>query len=286
MYTIKELLDKTAAYFSEQGIESARLEAQLLMGRVLGLERVQLFMDLQRPLQNEEVARFRELVVRRVNGEPAAYIAGKKSFYRWDFTVNPAVLIPRPDTEHLVEEALRRKPGARSILDIGTGSGCLAVSLALLLEPERCLAVDISAEALEVASGNGRRLFAEEGRGACPIEFVQSDLFEKVSGQFDLIVSNPPYITEAEYAGLDRGVRDFEPGIALTAGEDGLSVYRRLLAEVSGYLQPGGLLLLEISDTVSDGVTDAGTRSGLTPVEIVRDFAGHRRVAVFTRPLP
>lgn len=283
VYTIKELLDRTSQYLTEQGLMNARLEAQLLLGAVLNMERVQLFMDLQRPLQNEEVTRFRALVVRRVNGEPAAYIAKKKAFYRWDFTVTPDVLIPRPDSEHLVEEALRRMPEAGSVLDIGTGSGCLAVSLALLLEPAITVAVDISAGALAVAEENGRRIFTEEGRGDCPVLFVLSDIYEKIDQKFDLIVSNPPYITADEYQKLERNVKEYEPRIALEAGEDGLDCYRRIISEAPGYLNRDGLLLLEVSDTVADGVEQLAAEAGFSAVETVPDLSGHRRVAVIRK---
>lgn len=248
VWTIRELLTWTAGHFQEKGIEAARREAELLLAHVLQTSRTDLLMRYDEQPADAERAKFRELITRRVGGWPVAYLVGSRGFYLLDFEVDPAVLIPRPDTETLVLEALNRlKPlTAPRVLDIGTGSGCIAVSLAHQKKDAQVTAIDISPDALAVAKRN-----AAKHNVADRITFLQGDLLAPLppGGTFDLIVSNPPYIAQSEFAGLSPDVRDHEPRLALDGGPDGLAFYRRLAASAGAFLKPGGSLLLEIGYT-------------------------------------
>jgi release factor glutamine methyltransferase len=207
-----------------------------------------------------------------------AYLRGIRDFYGASFHVNRDVLIPRPETELLVDLALAAAPCGR-LLDLGTGSGILAITLRRLFPAQAVVAVDVSAAALGVARGNAARLLgADHG-----IEFLEGDLFEPVAGTFSLIVSNPPYISQAEYACLEPNVRDYEPALALLAGEDGLAVVRRILADAREHLEPRGTLLVEVSPTTAaPALVLAGERGFQGKVE--RDLAGLDRVLVLVPP--
>jgi release factor glutamine methyltransferase len=238
-----------------KGVESARLEAQVLLAHILNCPRIELVArSLEQPT-DEERARFRELIKRRVDGWPVAYLVGQKEFYLLKFEVSPAVLVPRPDTETLVLEALRilKPQSAPAVLDLGTGSGCIAVSIAHQTKQNgaRVLATDISPDALDVARRN-----AEAHAVADRVAFAQGDLFAAVpaGAAFDLVVSNPPYVTPAELAGLTPDVREHEPRLALDGGPDGLAFYRRIAAGVGPFLKPGGRLVVEIGETQDDAV--------------------------------
>lgn len=239
-WTTLKILSWTKDYLAAKGIDNARLEAEWLLCAATGLDRVGLYLNFDKPLNDEELASYRVMVTRRGRREPLQHILGTQEFCGLEFEVTPDVLIPRHDTETLVQEALARMPGAATILDIGTGSGCIAVSLARQLPQVAITAVDISEAALAVARRNAER-------NGVAIEFLQGSLYEPVAGrQFDLIVSNPPYIPSRDIVVLEPEVRDFDPRGALDGGADGLDIYRALIPSALPCLNPGGWLLVEI----------------------------------------
>jgi release factor glutamine methyltransferase len=278
VWTIKALLAWTTDFLAKKGIENPRADAQILLGHVLGYDKTYLTVNFAEQPSETDRNRFKELVQRRVAGWPVAYLVGNRGFYTLDFEVTPAVLIPRPDTETLVLEALTwlkpfREP---AVLDLGTGSGCIAVTIAHEKKDARVTATDVSPDALEVARRNAACHGVAER-----VTFLQGDLFAPLSSgaAFDLVVSNPPYIAHHEFAELQREVRDHEPRGALDGGADGLAFYRRIAAGVGAFLKPGGRLLLEIGST-----QDADVRAilaGQPELEVgptLKDLVGHTRV--------
>lgn len=265
-WTIRDVLDWAARDFSARGIDSPRLDAELLVASALGIDRIGLYLDLNRPLQEEERSAIRPLMKRRRNREPVAYILGYRDFFGRRFEVTPDVLIPRPDTETLVEHALAQisVDAPCRVLDVGTGSGAIAVTLAAERPAARITATDISEAALQVA----RRNAVVHGVGD-RIVFEQVDLLQG-AGQYDVIVSNPPYIASPELEKLQDEVRMYEPEIALLAGEDGLDVVRRLLELSKTAAHAGAHILIEVGAEQAASVVDLGASSG-----------GWERVAVY-----
>jgi release factor glutamine methyltransferase len=240
IWTTLKVLDWTKEFLAVKGVENARREAEWLLCAATGLDRVGLYLNFERPLNDVELSAYRAMVARRGRREPLQHILGSQEFCGLDFEVTSSVLIPRYDTETLVDEAIARKPHARSVLDIGTGSGCIAVALARRLPDASVTATDISGDALEVARRNAVRHSAA-------IEFLQGALLEPVAGRgFDLIVSNPPYIPRNDIDVLEPEVRDFDPRGALDGGQDGLDIYRALIPAALSHLTPGGWLLVEV----------------------------------------
>ncbi len=244
-WTIRRVLAWTTENFKERGIESARLDAELLVAHALGLTRVALYMDLDRPLTDEERVAIRDLVKRRRQHEPVAYILGAKEFWGRSFSVSPAVLIPRPDTETVIEPALELLPAdaAGRALDLCTGSGIIGLTLAAERPGLTVDLTDLSPEALAVARTNAEALGV-----AARARFFEGDLFAPLEqdAQYLLIASNPPYIPDGEIATLPPDVRDHEPRLALAAGAEGMDVHRRSAAEAGRFLGPGGTLLVEV----------------------------------------
>lgn len=239
-WDVLKILNWTKGYLAEKGVENPRLEAEWMLCEALSLDRVGLYMNFDKPLSDSELAAYRAMIARRAKREPLQYILGSQEFLGLDFEVSPAVLIPRHDTEVLVNEALKRAGEADSILDIGTGSGCVAIAVAKALPEAHVSSVDISDAALSVARGNAER-------NAVNVEFHQGSLFEPFAGRrFDMIVSNPPYIPAADLATLQQEVRGFEPMNALDGGADGLDFYRRITEQAPGHLNPGGWLIFEV----------------------------------------
>ena len=281
-WTVARLLEWTTGRFKERGIDSPRLEAEILLACALGIRRIDLYVRHDQIVDDAGRARFRDMVRRRQEGCPTAHIVGKKEFYSLDFAVSPATLIPRPDTELLVDEALRQaKPLMEPLIaDIGTGTGCVAVALAHRLPKARIVAVDISPEALETARGNATRLGVADR-----VDFRLGDLLAPLAGlRPDLIVSNPPYIPTKDIAGLDPGVRDHEPTLALDGGPDGLRVIERLAEQALSLLAPGGRLLVEIGAGQEEGARRVLTRAGFTVESVRKDGGGHPRVVRAGRP--
>lgn len=272
-WTLLKLLRWTTGYFRDKGIDNPRLDAELLLSGALELDRVGLYLNYDRPLDSSELERIRPLVKRRAQREPLQYLLGTTEFWSLEFEVSPAVLIPRPDTEVLVEEALKRAGDSGSLLDVGTGSGAIALSFACERPGWQVTGLDLSPQALEVAARNAARNGLQE---RCRL--VEGDLAALPQEKFDLVVSNPPYISSAEYRELMPEVRDFEPQLALLAGDDGLECYRRLAEQARRVLNPGGWLLLEIGYRQQQAVTELLAAAGLKELFCRRDYADNPRV--------
>lgn len=271
-WTTLKVLTWTAGYLADKGVENARREAEWLLCQATGLDRVGLYLNFDKPLSDDELAGYRALVARRGKREPLQQILGSQEFDGLSFAVSPAVLIPRHDTETLLEQAVGCAPQARHILDIGTGSGCIAIALAKRLPEATITAVDLSSEALAVAQRNA------EAHNAT-VEFLPGSFFEPVAGRrFDLVVSNPPYITTAELAGLQPEVRDHEPRLALDGGPDGLAAYRVIVAQAPAHLQPGGWLLLEVGAGQAGDVATLLAQAGFGAIITATDPGGIQRV--------
>ena len=271
-WTVQKVLTWTKGYLDEKGVENARLETEWLLCAVTGLDRVGLYINYEKPLTDAELAAYRAMVARRAKREPLQYILGSQEFCGLDFEVTPAVLIPRHDTEVLVEEAVKRAPGAKSLLDIGVGSGCIAVALAKALPLAEIYGVETSPAALALAQRNAERHSAR-------ITFFEGSLFEPFKEQrFDLIVSNPPYIPTADLETVQPEVRDFEPIAALDGGKDGLDFYRAIVPEAVDHLTPGGLLLVEVGIGQAEPVSELFCRAGFKGLFSSKDPAGVERV--------
>jgi len=275
---IRTLLQDTARILNESGSPSPRLDAEVLLMRFLGADRLRFFSHPERVVSEEEAAGFSRWVERRCGGEPVSYIVGEKEFWSLRFEVDRRVLIPRPETECLIEEALRcRGPDAGSlrIIDIGTGSGAIGVVLARELPEARVIGTDISTAALSVARKNALA-HGVEGR----MEFPQGDLFAGAAGPFDWIVSNPPYIRDDVYPLLPRGIREFEPREALIAGPDGTAFHRRIIREGAGRLKGGGRIFLEIGEGQAEAVASLFREEGsYEEIRFRKDCGGMDRVA-------
>ena len=245
--TLLAVLRLSTDYLGAHGSESPRLDAEVLAARGLGLRRIDLYLQFDRPLDEPELSIVRELVRRRASGEPVAYITGEREFFSRTFSVSPAVLIPRPETETLIDEVVRwwraRPASSGRVLDLGTGSGCIAVTLAAELPDARVTAGDASPPALAVAATNAVRHDVADR-----VAFVAGDWCAALQPgeRFDAVVSNPPYITTDEMGTLPRDVEAHEPHLALDGGEDGLGCYRALMHELPQVLSPGGLVVLEV----------------------------------------
>jgi release factor glutamine methyltransferase len=277
-WTIGAVLKWAADDFRARGIEQPRLDAEVLLAFALAATRVQLIVDAHRPLLPPELARFRELVKRRRTREPVAYLLGEREFYGRPFRVDRRVLVPRPDTETLVEIGLARSAarslGAR-ILDLCTGSGCVAVTLARERPTSKVHATDLDGGALAVARENALRL------GAYNVSFSEGDLYDGLRapyGRFDLIVANPPYIPSGEIAGLAADVRSFEPRRALDGGGDGLTLLRRVVQGAPELLAPGGALAVEVGAGEAEEVAALFVARGFRDVGRARDYGKIERV--------
>lgn len=282
-WTVIRLLTWTTDYLRKKGSESPRLDAEVLLAHVLKCERVQLYIRFEKEVSDDERASFRELVKKRSEGMPVAYLVGKKEFYSLSFQVSPSVLIPRGDSEFVVVEFLGLFKGVEAprAVDVGTGSGCLAITCAHQHKTARFVAIDASPEAIEVATRNAGALGVADR-----LEFRHGFGLDPVAseGPFDAILSNPPYIPTGVIPTLDADVRDHEPHLALDGGEDGLRVVAPLIQAAVGLLKPGGHLVLEIgSDQEAQvrGLIEAETGLALAPT--IRDHANHPRVIRATR---
>lgn len=267
------MLEWTTAYFQEKNITQARLEAEVLLARVLQVDRVYLYVHYSQPVDRQERELFKAHIKRRLAGEPIAYITGVKEFMSLEFSLSPEVLIPRPETELLVETALdliRRQERPR-VCEVGTGSGAIAVSLAHYCSRAQIMAGDISAAALSVAVDNARRWEAS-------VDFRCGSLLEPFSQElpFDLIVANLPYISPEEYVHLPDEIKLYEPELALLAPGDGLDIYRSLKPQALALLKPDGCILLEIG--AGQGTAARAMMEGFTEVEILKDMAGRDRL--------
>lgn len=275
--TALPLAQKAAQLFADKGIESARLESELLLAHALGIKRLDLYLQFERPLTEAELERFRQLVRRRLKREPLQFITGKVQFREIELSVDARALIPRPETEVLVGEVVHyahSRPEALRCVDIGTGTGAIALSVARECPNVSVLATDVSAEALELARSNSAALGVN-------VETANGDLWAAVASgdRFDIVVSNPPYIAESERSTLQPEVRDFEPAQALFGGADGLSVIRRLIEAAPPHMNAGGLLAIEIGMTQAAEVQELiAATSSFETSRVVRDLSGRDRI--------
>ena len=274
-WTVLKILQWTTDYFADKEIDSARLEAELLLAATLDLDRVGLYVNFERPLNNDELTAFRERVKRRAQREPVQYILGETEFWSLMFNVNPAVLVPRADTEVLVEESLARIEGSARVLDVGTGSGAIAIALAHEKPEIQVTALDCSEPALEVARDNARRNGVAE-RVTCLV----GDLASLPPGPFAMVVSNPPYIPSGDWQKLMPEVRDHEPRLALDGGDDGLEAYRQLVMQAGQVLIPGGWLLVEVGINQATDVSALFKAAGLIEIGQRNDYSGVARVVM------
>jgi release factor glutamine methyltransferase len=284
-WTIQKLLTWVTEYLTQKGVDAPRLSAELLLSHVLGLKRIELYTQYNRLVPQEQLVQLRGLVRRAGEHEPVAYLVGRTEFYSLEVEVTPDCLIPRPETELLVQqsiELLRKRTGPHDVCDLCTGCGIVAVAIARNVPDAKVLATDLSEAALAVAARN-----VEKHQVQDRIELRHGDLFDPLVprlDQFDLMACNPPYVSAAEYETLDRNVRDYEPRLALYAGRDGLDVYRRIVPKVDQFLKPDGVLLLEIGYQQGPAVRELLEGTGaFAPIRIDKDLQGHDRVVTAQR---
>lgn len=271
----QEMYRQGTVTLERAGIEEAALDARLLLEEVCKTDRTTLYVHGERELTESEEAQYLRLIKDRADRIPLQHILGKTEFMGLSFLVDKNVLCPRPDTEVLVEEVLKHLHDGMRILDIGTGSGCILLSLLHYSNDCQGTGTDISAQALQIAKENEKRLRMQA-------DFIESDLFEKVEGKFEIIVSNPPYIKSGEIEGLMPEVRDHEPHRALDGGEDGLLFYREITKAAKAYLPGGGMLFYEIGCEQGQAVKEIMEDNGFREVETVKDFSGLDRVVFGT----
>ena len=290
-WTVLKIIQWTTEYLKGKGIDNPRLDSEVLLAHLLRLDRVGLYLNFDRPLSRDELSSFREIVKRRGSREPLQYITGHQEFWSLDFKVTPDVLIPRPDTEILVEEALkavrretldvrRQNQLPFTILDLCTGSGCIAISLAHELKDAVVHAIDASEAALSIAREN-----AEKNGVRDRVIFLQGDLYEALTSHvsrltsYDLIVSNPPYIKNIDIPNIQPEVRDYEPRMAVDGGTEGLGFYKRIVADAPNHLSPHGWLMVEVGEGQADAVSKMMTDTGaFESISTVKDLAGIERV--------
>ena len=284
-WKLLEILDQTSSFFVSKGLENPRLQAEILLAAVLEMGRLDLYLHFERTLSDSEVGCYRQSVKQRLDGTPVQYITGKAAFRHLELQVDEAVLIPRPETEVLVDVGLRQLESRDSpkVLDMGCGSGAVGISVAFEHPPAQVLAVDISLGALRVT-----RVNADQSQVGERLRTVAGDLFACLNGNtlasFDLIVSNPPYVASPEMPALPPEVREFEPRLALDGGEDGLNFYRRLAVDAPQFLAPHGSLVLEVGDDQSQPVMEILGNSGrLAHIVCFDDLTETPRVVVANR---
>jgi release factor glutamine methyltransferase len=283
-WTVRRLLEWTPGFFQKKEVDQPRLAAELLLSHVLGVPRIRLYTNYNDVVGDAKLAKFRDLVRRAAEQEPIAYLTGRAHFFSLEFEVTPDVLIPRPDTETLVENVLqtiRHTAGleAPRVLDLCTGSGCIAISIAKNCKPATVTAIDISPAAIEVARRN-----AQANGVADRITFLTGDLFAPLAettdaGPFDILTANPPYIASGQVPRLDKSVQGFEPRLALDGGPDGLDFHRRILEQATARLKHAGQLFLEIAfDQGQAAESLAARHPGLEKVRLLKDYGGNPRV--------
>ncbi len=279
--TPAQLVREAELYLEEHGCSDARIDAWYLYEYVFGTNRTQFMLGREEPFSpeaKEKIETYRHLTERRGMGEPLQYITGEAWFMGLRFAVDPSVLIPRADTEILVEAALDQLQEGESVLDLCTGSGCIILSLARLGRPGKAVGADISAAALKTAQKNRELL------GLSQTELIQSDLFENITGRYDMIVSNPPYIPSGQIPHLMREVAHHEPVLALDGSQDGLAFYREITRRAGDYLLPGGRLLMEIGMDQGQAVSGLMLEAGFLAVSVRKDLAGLDRVVMGRLP--
>jgi release factor glutamine methyltransferase len=276
LWIIKKVLGFATDYFTKANIESPHLEAEILLANALNLKRIDLYIQFEKVLNEQELAKFKGFILRRKNHEPTAYITGTRSFMSLDLMVTKDVLIPRPETELLIETAMdmAKRFDIPKILDIGTGSGAIAISLAKYIPASKIHATDISDKAVKIASEN-----AKAHNVLDRITFDSADLYP-ASGKFDIIVSNPPYIKSKDIAALAPEIKNFEPLSALDGGEDGLKFYRMIIPRAKEFLNDKGLLLLEIDPGLAEGIVKLIKEAGFSKIDVKKDLQDLDRVLI------
>lgn len=280
MLTVLDSINLSTEYLKNKGIDSPRINAELLLAHILKCKRLQLYLSYDRPLKEDEIILYRELLKRRCKFEPLQYITGSTEFYGLEFKVTPAVLIPRPETELLVETIVSnyREKGIIKILDIGTGSGNISIALANLLPEASIVAIDISEKALEIASENAKNNIATDR-----IQFLCHDILSDAlikDNDFDIIVSNPPYVTLKDFERLDNELKDHEPTIALTDQADGLSFYRAITSKAGFYLKNKGEIYFEIGHCHTQQVKELLFSNNFGNIHIIKDYQSIDRVII------
>ena len=281
-WTVRELMKSAMEHLQRKGFEDVRLNVELLLAHALDLQRIQLYLHFDRPLTSEELTNFRSLYERRLKREPVQYIIGSTNFMGLHFAVDSRVLIPRPETETLIEQTMllcQRYPSTKTIqvLEVGTGSGNIAVSIAKYIKHAHVTAIDISRDALDVAEMNAHMHSVDS-----QILFSLTDIFDSADKvfqkRFDLLVSNPPYIPKDEWEQLQTEVRDFEPSMALTDGKNGLQFYYRLISLIPDILKSGGGIMLEVGFNQAQKVAREMENAGIEQLQIANDLQGIPRV--------
>ena len=287
IWTIQKLLNWVTEYLTSKRIESPRLSAELLLSHVLELKRIELYTQFDRQVPQQQLDKLHDLVKRAGLHEPVAYLTGKTEFYSMELDITSDCMIPRPETELLVQRAiefLRTRDDIQYICDLCTGSGCISVAIAKNFPDARITATDISASALDVTARNVEKHKIKE-----KVHLLCGDLFEPIIqqldvNQFDLIVCNPPYVSTVEYEKLEKNVKDYEPESALLAGTDGLDVYRRIIKKVDGFLKPGAALMLEIGYSQGPAVRELLEQTGaFGETKIEKDFHNNDRIIIAGR---
>ena len=285
-WIIKDLLAVSIDFLKSKNIESPRLSAEILLSHQLKTDRLKLYLEYDQPVGEKDLSQYRAMIKRLVDCEPVQYITGTQEFWSMEFIVNRSVLIPRSETEILVEQALKiyreeyadKNPDI-SVLDIGTGSGAIAIAVASEIEKAKICAVDISSKAIDIAKLNAAK-HGMENR----ISFYEGDLFKpfvKDHQSFDIIISNPPYVTTKEYEDLPKKIKDFEPKLALESGDDGLSHIRVILEKACGFLNPGGCLMLEMDPLQTDSAIQIiHSSSGYTASQVIKDYSNKDRAVI------
>lgn len=285
VWTVQRILNWTTDFLKQKQVESPRLEAELLLAHARNCQRIRLYTDLQAPLTEDEKTRMRAFVKRRANREPLAYITGHKEFYGREFAVGQGVLVPRPETETLVDVCLEHITDGQptSICEVGFGSGCISITLAKQCPRLKITAIDISPQAMEFATANAKAHEVEDR-----VRLLAGDGFEPLRGTttelFDGIVSNPPYVREDELAGLEPEVAQHEPTEALVSGEDGLLLTRRLIKDAVSLLKPGGWMILELDPAQCDTVAEIFGAAGFFNTRIYKDLSGLNRIVRASLP--
>jgi len=297
-WTIQKLLNWVVEYFTNKGVDSPRLSAELLLSHVVGLKRIELYTQFDKPVTKQQLDKLHELVKRAGQHEPIAYLTGKAEFYSLQFNVTPDCMIPRPETELLAERAiefLRTRSGTQFVCDLCTGCCCIAVAIAKNASGAQIIATDISDAALRVAAANVEKYQLKDR-----IELLQGDLFDPIMPAldveklvpdsdrgFDLIVCNPPYVSAPEFEALDKNVKDYEPKLALHAGDNGLDIYRRICEKVDQFLKPDAALMLEIGFAQGQVIKELLKKAGaFAEIKIEKDLHNNDRIATARKRSP
>jgi release factor glutamine methyltransferase len=269
-WTLLDVLKWTTEFFEERNIPSPRVDAEWILAHVFKIKRLEIYLRFAQPLEKHELETIRTLVIRRANREPLQYILGNTEFYGYTLNVNENVLIPRPETEFLVERIIKEVPKDSKFLDIGTGSGAISITLAKELDSSNITALDISEQALETAKSNAEL-------NDVKINFVLGNLLPEKIEKYDVIISNPPYIDEEDYKTLEPEITRYEPKLALVAEEKGLILYKKILQQAGAYLNENGVIYFEIGEKQAEAITEEAHRNGFSFCETYKDLNNHDR---------